>query len=78
MLLADFTRLAAYGADGFKWLTEAVSWDGLEITRVTSTVVEGLAWDAPADRKVPFRVDVQTGKIEGGSSVAMYRARQAH
>lgn len=78
VLFVDFTTLAAYGPDGFKWLTEDLSWDGLEITSVTSTAVEGLGWDAPADRKVPFRVDVQTGKAEGGSSETMYRARRAH
>jgi hypothetical protein len=78
VLFVDFTTLAAYGPEGFKWLTEDLSWDGLEITGVTPTAVEGLAWDSPAERRVPFRVDIQTGKAEGGSSLAKYRARRAH
>lgn len=72
MVFMDFTRLAAYGPQGRRWLTEDLSWDGLEITEVTTNCIRGLAWDSPANRKVEFCVDVMTGASTGGSSPKTY------
>ena len=76
LLFVSFTRLVAYGPCGFLWLTEDLSWDGLEITDVGAKTVLGTAWDSPANHRVPFSVDVETGKAEGGSSPAKYSAGQ--
>ena len=73
LIFVDYTRLAAYGPRGFLWLTEDLSWDGLEITDIGANVVRGTAWDSPAASRVPFSVNVDSGKTEGGSSPAKYR-----
>lgn len=72
LVFVDFTRLAAYGANGLLWQTERLSWDGLEIIQVDEDVIRGLAWDSPTDQKVPFTVDTRSGTSEGGSSPARY------
>lgn len=68
MLFVDFVRLTAYGEDGFLWQTERLSWDGLTITEVLEREVNGVAWDAPSNREVPFSVDTRSGHHTGGSS----------
>lgn len=74
LIFASFTRLSAYGQQGFMWVTEDLSWDGLKDLSITGPVVRGTAWDAPAGRGVPFLVDMVTGRTEGGSSPAKHEA----
>jgi hypothetical protein len=74
LIFVSYTRLAAYGVGGFLWLTGDLSWDGLEITDVSSKAVLGIAWDSPTGRRVSFSVEVDTGKSEGGSSPEKYGA----
>lgn len=74
LIFVNYTRLSAYGPQGFMWITEDLSWDGLEILDVTADTVRGTAWDSPAGRDTPFSVDIATGKAEGGSSPAKYGA----
>ncbi len=76
VVFASYTELAAYGPSGMLWLTDRLSWDGLKITEVTAQHVRGFAWDSPANREVPFIVDAETGKHEGGSSPEKYAARK--
>lgn len=72
LIFGSYTRLSAYGAQGFMWVTEDLSWDGLKDLHVTGGTVRGTAWDSPAGRDKPFSVDVATGEAEGGSSPAKY------
>lgn len=72
LVFVDFSRIVAYGAAGFLWLTPDLSWDGLEITDIGTDVILGTGWDSPAGRQVPFSVDLRTGESEGGSSPAKY------
>ncbi len=55
-----FIRL---GPNGVIWRTRRLSWDGFEDVRVTDFEITGRAcfgsW-------VPFRVDIETGRVEGG------------
>jgi hypothetical protein len=74
LIFASYTRLSAYGAHGFMWITEDLSWDGLKNLEVTGSFVRGTAWDSPAGRDKPFSVHIATGKAEGGSSPAKYGA----
>lgn len=74
LIFVNYTRLSAYGPQGFMWITEDLSWDGLEILDVAEGAVRGTAWDSPAGRDTPFSVDIATGKAEGGSSPAKYGA----
>ena len=74
LIFVNFTRLAAYGVNGCLWRTGELSWDGLEIGEVGAKTVQGSGWDSPAGRRVPFCVDLDTGKAEGGSSPIRYGA----
>ena len=68
LLFSDHTKIAAYDPQGHRWTTKDLSWDGIEITDVTTEQVCGLGWDSPMQRDVEFMVDLQTGKHVGGSS----------
>jgi hypothetical protein len=74
LLFVSYTRLSAYGPQGFMWMTEDLSWDGLEILDIAAGTIRGTGWDSPAGRNVSFSVDIATGKAEGGSSPAKYGA----
>lgn len=66
LLFADFTGIVAYGRSGLLWSNNNVSWDGIRIEHVSSRTVEGVAWDAPANRDCRFVLDVTNGTIIEG------------
>jgi len=68
MIFVDYSKLVAYGRNGFVWQTPSLSWDGLEVDNVTLTELTGLAWDAPTHQKVEFKVNLLDGSYTGGSS----------
>lgn len=68
VILCDFLKIVAYSSKGLAWETPRLSWDGLKILGVTPDVVSGEAWDAAADRWVPFTIEVETGRHQGGAS----------
>jgi hypothetical protein len=72
LLFVDYTALAAYGPRGRVWVTRDLSWDGLQIEKITRDVILGSGWDSPAARRVQFSVDLITGAAHGGSSPSMY------
>jgi hypothetical protein len=72
LVFVDYTGLAAYGKDGLRWVAENLSWDGLKSVEVAGGVIRGMGWDSPANSYVPFRVDIESGAAEGGSSPAHY------
>lgn len=72
LVFVDFIRLSGYGPEGCRWHTDSLSWDGLEITEVTTQSIRGLAWDSPAGQDVEFVVDVENGSHKGGSSSEGY------
>lgn len=76
IICADFTGIAAYGPTGRCWMTKQLSWDGIDISEVTSLLIRGLAWDAPKERHVEFEVELGSGKVRGGSSPDHYRRRR--
>ncbi len=63
LVFADFTTLFAYGTRGAAWTSPKLSWDGIEITRITSKQISGRGWDAPANREAEFTIDTGTGHI---------------
>lgn len=67
LLFAGFTSISALGAEGLKWTTERLSWEGIAITEIRGTKLQGLGWDAFTDQEVPFEVDLLTGKHTGGA-----------
>ena len=68
VVFASYTELSCYGPDGFLWMTDRLSWDGLKITDITPQEIRGLAWDSPENKEVEFVVDIETGKHQGGAS----------
>lgn len=67
VIFSDFTNLFAYGASGLVWRSARISYDGIKLERISGTRIEGLAWQAPGDRWVPFTIDPDTGQHEGGA-----------
>lgn len=67
LLLADYTKIAAYGTTGLAWVSDPVSWDGVEITEIGNELLAGRAWDPALGKRVPFVVDLRTGSQLGGS-----------
>ena len=61
-----FHTIHAYGPDGLAWITERLSWDGIQLGEATATRLHGTGWNMLTDREVPFIVDLATGKHTGG------------
>ena len=70
LLLAGFHHVLALGAEGVRWQTARLSWEGVTLGEVRDGKLHGEGWDMFADREVPFSVDLGTGKHTGGG----YRA----
>jgi hypothetical protein len=63
LVLADFTKLAAYGSKGLAWQSPRVCWDELKIVAVSSDRIEGVGYDPMnLDASRPFAVDIKTGR----------------
>jgi hypothetical protein len=67
VLFHDFTDIAAYNETGLLWQTGRISWDGIEIVSIKNEQILGLAWDAPNEKHVEFKVDLASGTHEGGA-----------
>jgi len=74
IVLADYTTIAAVDATGLLWRTARLSFDGIVIEHINSDYIEGEAWDPTTPLCPRFRVDIRSGKHEGGSSPAKYGA----
>jgi hypothetical protein len=64
LLLADFTSLSAFGADGQLWKNR-VCWDDLKISIIQQGIVSGTGYDPTnSDRtESKFAVELATGRI---------------
>jgi hypothetical protein len=62
LVLADFTRLAAYGNSGIAWRSPQVCWDELKILSVTDDTIEGIGYDPTNLGESRFAVDIRTGR----------------
>jgi hypothetical protein len=72
IVMASYTHLAAFSTEGLLWRTGQISWDGITITNVGRDHIEGEAWDPTTSVPPKFRVDLRTGRHEGGSSPLKY------
>ena len=59
-----------FGADGRQWHSRRVSFDGFDKIRIDGPYLTGLSWSPVADEWIPFNIDLNTGRVEGGSYVA--------
>ncbi len=69
LLFAGFHTVAAWGVDGKAWETGRMSWEGVRLGVVEHGVLHGWGWDVRTDKEVAFRVDLRTGRHEGGGFV---------
>lgn len=67
VLFHDYTEVIAHNESGLAWRTDRISWDGIEIDKVTPNEVVGKSWDAPNEKKIEFRINLANGKFEGGA-----------
>jgi hypothetical protein len=56
----------AVSPSGVAWRSPRVSWDGLRNVRTEGESIVGEAWE-PGDSWFPFKIDVNTGELTGGS-----------
>jgi hypothetical protein len=66
ILLAGFHHVLAVDAKGIRWQSARLTWEGMTLTEIRDGRLYGLGWNLPADREVPFSVDLATGEHEGG------------
>jgi hypothetical protein len=66
LIFSSFHRLWALSKSGHAWETAKLSWEGLRVTEISGTKLEGFGWHIETDTEVPFAVDLTTGKHTGG------------
>jgi hypothetical protein len=66
LLFAGFHTLVAYGVDGIRWKTQRLTSEGLRLGDIRDGHLQGWGWDMRTDREIEFRVDLATGRHEGG------------
>ncbi len=66
LLLAGFHDVLALGAEGVRWRTGRLSWEGVALRTVESDILHGTGWDMFTDSEVPFGIDLHTGRHTGG------------
>jgi hypothetical protein len=69
VLVSDGISFEALGPSGTNWRSRRISWDGMAEIHVEGDELRGLAYapTGPEDEWVPFRLDILTGEVTGGS-----------
>lgn len=66
LLLAGFHHVLALDADGVRWTSARLSWEGVQLHEVRDGRLHGTGWDMFTDRELPFVLDLETGEHTGG------------
>jgi hypothetical protein len=66
LFLAGFHTIAAIGANGLRWQTQRLTWEGVAISGVKNGRLHGTGWNLPTDTEIPFEIDLETGRHTGG------------
>ncbi len=66
ILLAGFHNVLAIDANGLRWQSARLSWEGITLTHADALHLHGTGWNLHTDREVPFTVDLITGEHTGG------------
>jgi hypothetical protein len=66
ILLAGFHTVAALDANGLRWETARLSWEGVTLSELRDGKLHGTGWNMHSNREVAFTVDLATGAHEGG------------
>jgi hypothetical protein len=69
ILLAGFHDILALDANGIRWRSARLSWEGVTLTHVDGDHLHGAGWNMHTDREVPFTVDLATGAHTGGGFI---------
>lgn len=66
ILLAGFHNVLAVDANGLRWQSKRLSWEGVSMIEVRDHHLHGTGWNLNTDREVPFSIDLATGEHQGG------------
>ena len=66
ILLSGHSTVLAVDANGLRWQSERLSWEGVHLESVKDGKLNGIGWNMPENRDVPFQIDLVTGRHEGG------------
>ena len=67
MIVSNGLWFEAFDAEKVVWRSRRLSWDGIRNLARSGRALTGEAFDPMTDRWVPFRLDLITGSVEGGS-----------
>lgn len=67
LLFGGSHALLAWGKCGLAWKSPRLSSEGLRITGMSATEIQGFGWDLMTDREIPFTIDPATGERLGGN-----------
>ncbi len=67
LLLAGFHHVVAVGAEGLRWQSARLSWEGIQLGEISAGKLHGTGWDMRTDRELPFTLDLRTGAHIGGA-----------
>lgn len=59
----------AFDANGVRWQSRRISWDGMGQFELSKATLRGEAYDPLSDEGGPFELDLQTGEVVGGCFV---------
>jgi hypothetical protein len=66
ILLAGFHDVLALDANGIRWQSARLSWEGVTMAHTDATHLHGTGWNMHTDREAPFTIDLTTGAHQGG------------
>lgn len=66
LFVAGFHTVAAIGANGLRWQSGRVTWEGVTLSGVRDGRLHGVGWNLHTDTEVPFTIDLESGLHEGG------------
>ncbi|GLH78193.1 hypothetical protein SSBR45G_31020 [Bradyrhizobium sp. SSBR45G] len=66
VLVERLTDFIAIGADGMRWQSPRISWDGFRSVSISADQLRGEAYSAPDEEWVPFTLDLATGACRDG------------
>ena len=69
LVFVGFHTVIGWDADGMRWETGRLSWEGIRLDEVRGGRLWGWGWEMMSDREIEFSVDLRTGAHEGGGFV---------
>ena len=68
LVFASFHSIEAWGAEGRRWQTGRLSWEGVRLGASTADELRGWGWEMRTDTELEFVVNLRTGEHQGGPS----------